>query len=215
MEINCTLLVFRVNYAYEKINTNNDMKRKKRTPEQIAKKKKSNRQGLIILVAFIAVIALASFYETNAENKVESDLKKRLENIGLSRMDSLMLNTLSKNIRDNPKKIDSVKTLMIQKNREEKRADIKCDHWLDENMYHIYSYTEDAVKMKLKSPSTATFPSYADENTKILYMGNCLVVIHSWVDSENGFGAMIRSKYTAKINISSEKVDVKSVSLPN
>lgn len=53
------------------------------------------------------------------------------------------------------------------------------------------------VKDALRSPSTADFPSY-DYNVSDLNDGKYKVV--SYVDSENGFGAMIRSNYSATLS---------------
>lgn len=49
------------------------------------------------------------------------------------------------------------------------------------------------VKQKLISPITAKFPSCL--NVKVDYFGNQTYQIYSYVDSENGYGAMIRNKY--------------------
>jgi hypothetical protein len=49
------------------------------------------------------------------------------------------------------------------------------------------------VEKRLKSPSTADFASRSE--SKVLSMGENLYVIVSYVDSQNGFGAMIRTKY--------------------
>ncbi len=50
------------------------------------------------------------------------------------------------------------------------------------------------VETKLKSPGSADFPflDYQHAARK-----NCQILIRSYVDSQNGFGAMIRSHYDA------------------
>lgn len=62
-----------------------------------------------------------------------------------------------------------------------------------ESMAFIQS--QDYVKKILKSPSTADFPltDYSHRNNGNVY------TITSYVDSQNGFGAMIRSDYTATL----------------
>lgn len=57
-----------------------------------------------------------------------------------------------------------------------------------------YNLCMDDVKSKLKSPSTAKFPSLFDRSDQISADGN-IYTINSWVDSQNGFGSMIRSKW--------------------
>jgi hypothetical protein len=57
------------------------------------------------------------------------------------------------------------------------------------------SACQDAVRSKLKSPSTASF---GDATVRDRQAGG--VVINGPVDSENGFGAMIRSAYVCDVD---------------
>lgn len=52
------------------------------------------------------------------------------------------------------------------------------------------------VKGQLKAPTTAKFPIWSQENCRASQAGNAWVV-NSFVDSQNSFGAMIRTDYTA------------------
>ncbi len=52
------------------------------------------------------------------------------------------------------------------------------------------------VKVRLRAPSTADFP-FLDHS--VSRMGNEAYVVRSYVDAQNGFGAMIRSTYACKI----------------
>ena len=56
--------------------------------------------------------------------------------------------------------------------------------------------SEDLVKAQLKSPSTAKFPGKIMDKSewKITKSGNTYFV-NSWVDSQNSFGAIIRSEF--------------------
>lgn len=56
---------------------------------------------------------------------------------------------------------------------------------------------------KLTTPSTATIASYTDEQTTVGKTGNLYGVI-SYVDAQNGYGAMIRSKYFGVVQRSNE-----------
>lgn len=59
------------------------------------------------------------------------------------------------------------------------------------------------VKRQLKAPSTAAFPSTreADPFAHTTYQGEGTgtYVVRSWVDSQNGFGAQVRSEYVCKV----------------
>lgn len=56
---------------------------------------------------------------------------------------------------------------------------------------------QDAVRSRLKAPSTASFP-YSN-NAAILPAGDCSWEVLSYVDAQNGFGATIRSAWVGKI----------------
>lgn len=53
------------------------------------------------------------------------------------------------------------------------------------------------VKNQLKSPSTADFPFF--NANRIEYAGNCTHKINSYVDSQNAFGAIVRTQYYLEI----------------
>jgi hypothetical protein len=67
------------------------------------------------------------------------------------------------------------------------------------NKFLAYNYAEDFVKQRLKSPSTAKFPGTSEKDKHITELGNNQYQINSWVDSQNSFGAIIRSKFSCKI----------------
>lgn len=79
------------------------------------------------------------------------------------------------------------------------------------NKMLAYNYTEGFVKQRLKSPSTAEFPGLFEKADHITELGNDEYRINSWVDSQNGFGAMIRSKFSCKIIFKDEKVRVENL----
>lgn len=64
---------------------------------------------------------------------------------------------------------------------------------------------ERLVIRRLKSPKTAEFPSYDEAVTR--YMGQCVHRVISYVDSQNGFGAMIRTTFAATIDMSNYDAD--------
>lgn len=63
------------------------------------------------------------------------------------------------------------------------------------------SMSQDFVKDNLKAPTTAQFPMWTEDNCKTSHNGDHWTV-YSYVDSQNGFGAMIRSEYVAEMTYS-------------
>lgn len=62
-----------------------------------------------------------------------------------------------------------------------------------------FIYSQDCVEQQLKSPSTAEFPYDSEEFvTKI---DEDTFIINSYVDSQNSFGAMIRTNYICQITL--------------
>ena len=79
------------------------------------------------------------------------------------------------------------------------------------NKMLAYNYAENFVKQRLKSPSTAEFPRLFEKAEHIIELGNDEYLIQSWVDSQNGFGAMIRSNFSCKIIFEGDKVRVEDL----
>lgn len=64
----------------------------------------------------------------------------------------------------------------------------------EENAYHN---AKQLIKYKLKSPSTAEFPSSLE--AQVVGIGANSFIISSYVDSQNSYGALIRTYYEAEI----------------
>ncbi|MEN5305320.1 hypothetical protein [Pseudomonas sp. TWI628] len=60
--------------------------------------------------------------------------------------------------------------------------------------------SQNFVKQRLKSPKSAEFPYVSDRGVNVFADGVCGFQVSAYVDSQNGFGAMIRSVYQAKIS---------------
>ncbi|KPM65568.1 hypothetical protein HB13667_11655 [Pseudomonas putida] len=60
--------------------------------------------------------------------------------------------------------------------------------------------SQNFVKQRLKSPASANFPYVNDSGVDVFADGACGYSVSAYVDSQNGFGAMIRSSYQAKIS---------------
>lgn len=56
------------------------------------------------------------------------------------------------------------------------------------------------VKSQLKAPSTAKFATELDEESKYKINDDESVVIQSYVDAQNSFGAMIRTNFRCTVN---------------
>lgn len=66
-----------------------------------------------------------------------------------------------------------------------------------EDRIAAYVMSQNFVKRELKSPSSASFPSITQVSA--VAVGGCKFDISAFVDAQNGFGAQIRTHYTAKM----------------
>ena len=67
------------------------------------------------------------------------------------------------------------------------------------NKFLAYNYAKDFVKENLKSPSTAEFPGVSEKDRHTTSLGGGKYKIVSWVDSQNSFGATIRTNFSCII----------------
>ena len=74
------------------------------------------------------------------------------------------------------------------------------------NKFLAYNYAEGFVEKMLKSPSTAEFPGVIEKDKHITDLGEGKYKINSWVDSQNGFGATIRTNFSCTIIFEGNKV---------
>jgi hypothetical protein len=74
-----------------------------------------------------------------------------------------------------------------------------------------YNYAEDFIEERLKSPSIAKFPGIFQKKMHSTSLGGGKYQISSWVDSQNGFGAMIRSRWSCKITFVDGNVKVENI----
>ena len=65
-----------------------------------------------------------------------------------------------------------------------------------------------AVKAKLKSPSSAKFASQADNESKYKINDDGSVIIQSYVDADNSFGANIRTFFRCTVDRLGEVKDI-------
>jgi hypothetical protein len=78
--------------------------------------------------------------------------------------------------------------------KKEERAQSHCD-----DKWAAYSMSQEFVKKSLKAPSSAEFPRMEDSEVTVDYLGDCTHEVHAYVDSQNSFGAKLRSRYTVQL----------------
>lgn len=68
--------------------------------------------------------------------------------------------------------------------------------------------SQNLVEIRLKSPSTAKFPSLNESGVSVKKIDTCKYFIVSYVDAQNSFGALMRSKYLATVKVDQNNGDV-------
>lgn len=63
----------------------------------------------------------------------------------------------------------------------------------------VYSSIEKSVKNNLKAPKTAEFPGVSERNNHVKKVDRNKFIVTSWVDSQNSFGALIRTKFSCEV----------------
>ena len=77
-------------------------------------------------------------------------------------------------------------------------SNVKTDYCYGQEML-AYRYAEGFVKQDLKAPLTAKFPSLTERSQHVRNSYDCSYKINSWVDSQNSFGATIRTNFSCTI----------------
>jgi hypothetical protein len=66
----------------------------------------------------------------------------------------------------------------------------------DNQNLEAYVYSQQIVEEQLKSPASADFPTFSDA---LVNKAGDIYTINSYVDSQNSFGANLRSQYTCQL----------------
>lgn len=74
----------------------------------------------------------------------------------------------------------------------------------DSNKFLAYTYAENYVEQKLKSPDSAKYPDSREKLSQIKHLGNFRYEIRSWVSSQNSFGAQLKQSFVCVIRIDNE-----------
>lgn len=75
----------------------------------------------------------------------------------------------------------------------------------------MYNYTADWVKEKLKSPSSAEFPGSREKLAATQHLDSGRYLINSYVESQNSFGAMLKTYFKAIVRHENERVVLESL----
>lgn len=62
-----------------------------------------------------------------------------------------------------------------------------------------YTMAKRFVEKRLRSPSTAEFPSLLSDDVQVGYEGDCTHAVRAYVDAQNGFGAQVRQRFYARV----------------
>lgn len=76
----------------------------------------------------------------------------------------------------------------------------------------VWAMSKSFIKDQLKSPKSADFPTYGDNNVSITNSGDYYKVT-GYVDAENSFGAEIRSKFSLVLKKSGSKYTLKECNI--
>lgn len=97
-------------------------------------------------------------------------------------------------------------TLIFPHKKEEtKKAELKTKS-ITSIKIDAYFLCQEFVKKFLKSPASAKFPSYlSDINADAHSVGPDEYMVLSYVDSQNSFGAMIRTRYKCVLTYNKNK----------
>lgn len=68
------------------------------------------------------------------------------------------------------------------------------------NTVHAYSAAQDIMRQNLRAPSTAEFPWITASGVSVVRVSECNFMVTGYVDAQNGFGAMIRTRYAMRLN---------------
>lgn len=70
----------------------------------------------------------------------------------------------------------------------------KCD-----DKIAAFVMSQEFVKRNLKAPSTASFPWFTGNQVAVTTKPGCAFTVLAWVDSQNSFGAQLRSRYVVNL----------------
>ena len=76
----------------------------------------------------------------------------------------------------------------------------------------VYEEAKNAVKKALKSPATARFSAYTDDDAIVAAKNDSAFIVSSLVDAQNVYGVPIRSRFVAIVKRNNDKYETTGVS---
>lgn len=157
-------------------------------------------KGLKIFGTIVLVLILLGIYGTKIDSKNEArltDLKETSPQQYLDELREVDQNRwLSELAKIDPEKHVIESTRIDEENRieaENKRAALLQTECGRKNETTAFVASQSLIKKQLHAPTTAKFP-WSSISSKAI--GDCKYRVVSHLDSQNGFGAMIRTNYT-------------------
>ncbi len=86
---------------------------------------------------------------------------------------------------------------------EAKAAQKRAEECGKKNEVMAFVMSQEFVKRRLRAPATAEFPNITNSSSRAI--GDCKFQVASYVDAQNGFGALLRSRYTATMLLHPEE----------
>lgn len=95
-----------------------------------------------------------------------------------------------------------------QREKYQRERGDNCGAWVATQMF---------IKQRLKSPSTASFGRWFEQTCSevVTPLGNYRYRIKAWVDSQNSFGGIIRTNFTAVVREQNSKWILESIEIEN
>lgn len=154
---------------------------------EIAAKRKRKRSWIILIILIITIISIVKCQADRAE----AEYVKLTPEQKLARYKQQAQQNVAAREQKTKRQAEQEKaTKEAELNKEQKRC-------TDSSMAYVMS--QKFVKQRLKAPTTAKFPWSNDSAVKKQYIGDCKHRIVAYVDSQNSFGAMIRTTYYAEL----------------
>ena len=87
------------------------------------------------------------------------------------------------------------------------------DRLCTEERTTAFVMSQEFVRQRLKSPSSARFPWMAESGVSVTPRAGCTYEVVAYVESQNGFGATIRTRYVAVLAPVGDSWELKSLRL--
>lgn len=91
---------------------------------------------------------------------------------------------------------------MMQKLKVQREAEEKKKEQLDRRKYDAIAMTKQFVTRRLKAPKSAEFPSRSE--FRVVASSDDQYLVSGYVDSQNSFGAMIRTTFICQMKVEGE-----------